>query len=659
MAVAGLYTKVMLALLGVVAILPVAIQVESRGETILALTQRIAREHAVQIAVDPVLAKEIVVARLRGVTLDQALASLAKAVGGRATGGSESWSIERDPDAERESNERAVAARRVMLDRLLTRIRRQLDEHPEFDDLRARIYAAQAEEVLRRIEDPQHGLPDLMSSHIERGPSGRLIGRLLLDIGADRLAQIQPGTRAVFTKRPNRFQLPLGERASEHLALFKIEERRLRQYAEVGFGIAGREPEEGDNDILLRLQYGTLGGTLAATYMTVNGPYVGTVFSMEFMTETLRDLFADTPVESDRTTPLRLGPEASRLREALRASFTGGGNPDLPDDLSRQWRDVVAYDPIRLALADGLFAMAERDGLQLAACPPDSVVIFAMVMFGMSEQELLVEGFERLLAQNGCVIRREGDLLLVSPEDLRQTRELRADRTGLTRFLAVAEQPGFGVRQVVQYLATTPRWHEGSLGPLWLMLLDSGETVSSLTQIQSPELARFVGMLSDAQWSALEGQGVLTGPFPPPVQAEFEYYLLHQAESSVYVFADDTVAMQAFEPTLILADPPGPAILRLLAEPPFEAIRFLTGGPFRDWIELAVAPYYREQGHFANPESRFDYGIGQRYRLTVDFGENEFAHTELRFYTAQGRNVGYSELPASIRRQIEDGGPPR
>lgn len=135
------------------------------------------------------------------------------------------WHLTKSAKQQREDLDKAAAIRSRFLKKTLEIRKKSLDEKPNVTSASAtQLFHQLRNEEKKAQEDRNQMGPPGPSPNGYGLPNHRLMSRFLLKFGAERIAAIPNGHRAVFALHPNPMQLPIGTDISEILAKYQREQ---------------------------------------------------------------------------------------------------------------------------------------------------------------------------------------------------------------------------------------------------------------------------------------------------------------------------------------------------------------------------------------------------------------------------------------------------
>jgi hypothetical protein len=469
-----------------------SVSLESTAVPLSRLGEELSAQTGQKLRVSPELGSEVVAVRFNEVDAEEALARLARAVDGKWIESGGARTLVPDTEAWRAEAERWRQDWREALHRRLGQWAEELSKAGPFDSKRA---VRDLSDAVSQFESG--GAPgDRMAAGVQRlmigNPGGRAIVKFATALGADALARIGPGERAVFSTNPTRMQRPLPGSSAVIVREFLAEQRawtsQLASSSRNGIGtfLGGGVEAQG---VLLN-------GTPAKTFLVVTRPAQGDVLTLSLVVadekgRTMANGFSFLTVERDGAEPspaasadgakVELSTETLEAAKLFAAAPAGTGGPvqfwggggsrrgfsldvavfgvqggtpraKTPSAWVDKLSDPVANEPLGWHVGEALLQAAKAEDRNLVAYLPDHLAVSVARTLGSS---LSAGSVHSAFAAQGTKVAVEDGWTMVTPVWKAEARGTRVDRGALKALLQAGRKSGsFRLGDLAAYART-------------------------------------------------------------------------------------------------------------------------------------------------------------------------------------------------------------
>lgn len=389
-------------------------------------------------------------------------------------------------------------------------------------------------------------------------PAGKAVIRLMIGIGAQNLANVDEKTRIVYSTNPTRMQRPLPGNWNSILAQLVAEHntyaaKRQKDRSEEEAGIEDNEqlkklkemfgnfednekPIEGTptKAILVCSRQVLFGGlSLVLKVYNEKGQVIITGQQTlmaedsgfaEFVGETVAKQKGETtttPTPPANEKPIEFSASTKEFQSAtdmMAIAMGGGSTAKMSEELKTKLLNPEMYDPLSFAPSEALIAIAEQRKEQLVATLPDEMDS----MFSMMSQpkaNLTPSSFLQQIKNTATVTEQDG-WMIVQPAKPASARKRRFDRAALGIFIRSAESKGaYTLDDLAAYAlkSVSPMENQGPMR--YIMLFAPNAMQSGMAGLTSWDMLRFYGALSPTGKKSLIEGGQLPFSQLNPAQA--------------------------------------------------------------------------------------------------------------------------------------------
>lgn len=542
---------------------------ESNAARLPVLLERLGSVSGATLVASAGLAREVVAVRFHNVTLAEAKARLAAALGAN-------W-IDEQGTFRLIANEQAQQAdwraeTKVLAEGFAASIKRMAKETLEVDALgaeEARKMAQEARQMFSGGPGGRGGGPGGMMARFSamagRSPGGRAIARLLQTMNPADLAAIQPGSRVVFANPSNRSQMGLPASAWRAVETF-LQEQKV-------FNETMRQAQGDEAPLPFMGVMSDVPGRAAKAYLIINRPPIGETLTIQFIVanqegQTMGFGFGSltaepAPVPAEEATATEeqpiavsnfgktlanlLGDTAAGAPGAISVTAVapggrGGGRavneftmaegafalmnaarPKLAPDLLAFVLNPERNEPLATAPGDLYLGLAKARNRNLVAVLPDRLFIPANRRAAAGP--IRPSDVTRLSRSDWRMdVREDADWIIARPMDPVGTRADRVDRAALGVMLRVLDERGeLRLDDLAAYARTMPV--VGSLNGLdmtYLRVVDPPTATREIGRMFSGgrDMLRLYATFSAAQKQSLaSGRPLAIGALTPDQRA--------------------------------------------------------------------------------------------------------------------------------------------
>lgn len=474
--------------------------------------ETLSKESGVALKIQPRLANEIVVLRIQDAAAKDVFARFAEAMTAH-------W----EPI---DGGYRLVRSEKDLLPRKRTlRAQREKDIGIMLQKLERDLARAGTPTLANQIEwmkarDESFAPTDEKDSapiELVRSPESRLIARLLLSLGAEKLAEDED--ESVFATSPTRLQktLPIEpwqwaafvREHNDHAAAVDTE---VQSNPETYAGWHLDKITRPFGKIVLRFQSsGPFGWASCGIYDSD-----GTMCQLGSLQLQSSEGLDDSGTQAQEGHPIVLPREAARFL-ALFTRDDRHEDVQVPPDLRQKLTHPDRFEPLSLVASKVVLALADKKKSNLIACLPDE----ATTLFGDSDGEgVTYESVMESLQSNVTRCNESDGWLIVSPEDPEWAIENRANRHALAKLVAATyKASGASLADHLDYAAASGTL-EPTLTDLYLLLAANPDTCNSSGGEWA--MLRFYATLAQPQRETLlRGAKLRFGDLSPMQQDRF------------------------------------------------------------------------------------------------------------------------------------------
>jgi hypothetical protein len=470
--------------------------------------------------------RDFVVVRIEDAPVDEALERVAKALNATWTQQSGVHVLTRLPAQETKERQETRAARAKLIQDWLDK--RKVEGQVTLENSRELIEAVLPLLKANTSQSFNQQAFEQQRALEARGPMARLLTRLLKEIGAEAIAELEEGERAQWVERPNprQRQLPQGQA----FAQFKVENEIYKE-ALMRSGALDRLGEEGMMSSSLLHPYMPRHMQESRTMLTVTRRR--NYFSVRLELGDAGQV--NEAITPDRRTPDGMPKELSEqqgeyeatavekeLGRAAAVIFGGRGEPvPVGAEAVRVLNDPVANEPLTVFGSKWLLDASKGLGRNLVAVVSDDSYLASL--FVASQGTLGYATFWQVLPQmgTGYNVALDEKWLTIYPKDAAAVREQRLDREAWRRAIARLK-PGqsAGLEDYAAYASLSSDENHVMIATLPAMFLGHGIEMENMLSGANLEALRLYGGLTALQQKAARNGGaeLLLSRLPAPME---------------------------------------------------------------------------------------------------------------------------------------------
>lgn len=541
-------------------------------------------------------------------------------------------------------------------------------------------------DLANAIHDPSTGV---FNPRLEL-PTSELMRQILVDLGAEYLAQLPTGKTTVLSSQPTAAQSTLKTDVKPWLSAFgeamRIvaeqfpddlkSDRRLAPYVSRLFDQVERARggaakvnafvlRRSDRVTLQVAVYSASGSVIAVDAIALHPEVKPGGVSLKVDEEAFARLSALT-MEFNQIVPGR------RPDTVVDSPFAHGVKPS--ERLHHAMLHPEEHDPLAYNVADALIGLAEHLDRRLMACVRDSS--FADVQPLIQQRGINLSDFLEVLSREH-EIQTDGDWILIRPKDPIASESSRLRRDALGSFARSAwAEGGVSFRNYCRFRYDArqqdidPRIHDRYAH--YLFLLTRGAVTEGL--VPYPPVAYFFGSFSDAEWAVLtrDGATVRLANLTPEQQSfvlEFTGFVARactlEGEPVVpeaWMTSSECLPSGLLAQSVLTVSRRTESRIRRASWPySADEDRFLTTAQSPEQVGWILRSMAETSGGTLDPSQVLTgrYEVGTADLLTFTFrlraGVKYEVIAELGFNRTSGPHR-YAQLPEEIRRAIEGGG---
>ncbi len=518
------------------------------GKALEALT----KEAGVRLQGGTRVKDDVLVLRLKEVTVLDAMKKIAEAVGGDWQPLEGGYVLTRGGEDDLRDQREDNRIRTAQIEKAVKALSDEVAKTPIYDEAVARRLKSDTEKVMQ--EAGRGGARGFSFGQMtSRQPGGRAITKLIAAMKPSDLAALKPNTRTVFSTAPTAMQRPMPNGANAIVKGFVEEQKVLEQIGggdSTVFGGGGAvmvvdEQFEGErpakptgppakallvasrpfnnNDIQFQLLVANAQGQFLARGFSI--------LSVEDPTPATTEIKTEEPIKlSDLGTKLaailastRFGAQGMMIASfsvatgdegtadivtigTPAASASEPKAPDLTADLRQRILNPELYDPLALIPGDLLVATAEARNQNLVALLTDGSLMPAArkVKAAPMTPSQVIQAARNEWRLN--VTEADG-WMTITPTLPWRTRETRVSRTGLGKFLRTVDTKGFAnLDEIAAFLLAGDSGDiSNGIDSVFTRLVNSGFADSQLGNLLfgQREMIQFYGLLGSSQRQTL------------------------------------------------------------------------------------------------------------------------------------------------------------
>lgn len=487
----------------------------------------VSKQASVRLEAVPAIANEIVILRVKDISLDDFMKRVATATAGQ-------W-------------EPMEGGYRLLPNSAARRLEEQAEKNAYFAEV-SKAIANLVKSLNPPKPDPkakktdEEQMEEMAFFGGNSNPAGKAVTKLLQAIGPANIANIGEKERVVYSTNPTRMQRPLPQTANQILAQLVVDHnayaKELQKNKNEGEGMSAEENEQmkklkeffgdfTDQDkpiegtptkaILVFSRQAFFGG-LTATLKVYNekGQVVITGSQMIPVGNTM---YAEAMVVAQQVRgekdakkepqapagekPIELS-AATKDILAVSNPMTMMNGPKMSDEVRAKLLNPEQYDPLSFLHSEVLIGTAEQRNKQLVAVLPDDVEsLFGMM--GDQSQKLLPTAYLNSMKDKFSVTE-DGNWMVVRPVKPARARRERFDRVALGQFIRAVDAKGAcGLDDLAAYALKAESPTEDQATMRYIMLFAPTAMAGGMGQMLNWDALRFYGGLSvNAKKSLIE-----------------------------------------------------------------------------------------------------------------------------------------------------------
>ena len=422
---------------------------------------KISQAAGVELTAQRSLGKEIVVLRLKDADFGEVRERLGQAIVGHWEKTEAGYKLVRSDADTKPMRDAVFAARLATVKDALKSAATDLQKAGALSQSKLTEYLRKQKEESERSNDEVEGETDggppaASYNSFEFEPDQRFMARLLLSIGAERLARIED--RAVFATRANSLQISLSVDPQLVRVFYDEHNAQVKAYQTVyppeppsdDEGLTGQSftilPRYGSNEILKSPPAKVLlgvqiddNGVLSASMKLFDDH--GDIIISGGARLGGEESAPEEEAPATNTEPvLEVSPLAKELTLVLDNLYEDE-KPEVSPELRAKLLHTEQIEPLSLLASEVLFALGERKNENVVACLPDDTIDEIGPMGG---EPLSPSGVMSDLNEYSTDCIEKDGWLVISPKDPVHSVANRADRKALGRLLQVTQE-GIGV----------------------------------------------------------------------------------------------------------------------------------------------------------------------------------------------------------------------
>lgn len=505
----------------------------------------------VKLQAAPDMAGEIVMVRVKDVTLQSVMDRIAEATSGRWEPDGAGFKLVADISMRRQEEQ-------VVQTEYMRKLAKELNDKAEPLRKTPQLTRANIEAYLKPPSPPTgkknagndddeddagFDMSNIMGFNTP-DPTDRLIIRLAMSIGANSLATVKPGDRVVYSTNPNSSQLGVGGGAGavnlfvqeQNVYVEKLGKPEVPVIDDAENPMAGlmkqfmpretsRQPvKEMPAKVLLIVKRNALMGGLQLNVNLYdaqgNITFVGTdqlgdgggMFGGMAAVRAVETsaVGAGEKTGTGQTKPpadpteIKLSDRTKKL-SALNGRFSdpAGMDQKIPDDVKEMLLHPEDNDPLSFAPSDALTTLADKRNMPLVADLPDNMISY-MEIFAGGEKRTLGQFLESLKSEKTGVITEKEGFLVFKPADPSGARSQRVDRPSLGKLLRAShDNGGVTLDEMADYAAINPSPMSTPAAMVSLSFFAPEVAQGGMGAPMDWDLLRFYGLLAPSMRTAL------------------------------------------------------------------------------------------------------------------------------------------------------------
>lgn len=497
------------------------------------------------------LKDEVFVIHATDVTIQQIMDRIAQAESGRWSLQSGMYLLVRESSTSVAQERAELKARAKSIQQAIDKLTAGVKKHPNFDEATAQKLTDETRKFSEQISKGSGATgPVKMQADLDTTPTARAMAAILSSIDVNRLAQIAPNQRVVFSTNPTMMQIGLGGAGANAFQRFVNEQSTYSRVYNQGQASDGRStvfsfnglssPNMGRGNASRGLGVGLavvqrrFGNDLSVEILAADPDYE-TICSGSYNLD-VPDLQPKDVKAADQEKPLEISAEAKEMAKALNPSAgegtsekavvmvssvsiglgsggnffvasddRGGAQIKLSPGLRAKVLDPMKYDPLSFVPGQAVAALGKARGENLVALLPDTCFGSMTRQFAtdVTPSQLL----STLESMHGLTAEEGDGWMVISPMSPYTARVNKVDRSAVASLLREMDQDktlrldsvaGFAVSQ-----DKIPGFEDIDI--LYPRMIDSALTDASLTPLASGSfsLYKFYGLLPPASRQAV------------------------------------------------------------------------------------------------------------------------------------------------------------
>jgi hypothetical protein len=482
----------------------------------------------------PAVANEIVVIDVKDVTVNELMERLALATSCKWQKMDGVYLLVRPNDVTKAEEQAEQALKLEAIKKTIKKLLEPINKVPVLDAKVADELAAGQKSA--RLSDLTSGdvveTAETMKSMFSQGsdlPAGRATAKLLSKIDLSVLAKMKLDDRVVFSSRPNRMQIGMGQGAIAILNQFVLEQniwadaykRRSSSNPKTddfnigspfGLNMNNNRVEGTPDKALLCVEYDSTMDSYSVEIKIYDNKgkmlYQGgqPILMESSMLNAIDSMLKPEPTKDPEIELSKDSAELLAFWRGLASSMMGATKiKDLSKELYAKLSKPDQFDMLSFIHSEALIAIAKARGEQLVADVPDSMM--SASSFAIPGQKLTANGFMKQLLQMKVVaIMEEGGWMVIKSARPSLDRAKRCNRVALGKLIAASNAKGYlALDDIAGYAMNNGPITESEIAQVYALVMIPGAAMMSQGQ-SDWNMLRFYGSLTLGQRQAL-GRG--------------------------------------------------------------------------------------------------------------------------------------------------------
>jgi hypothetical protein len=431
----------------------------TKAITFLQAFSQISKQAGVGLFPESDMANEIIILRLKGTPLQDAMQKIADAVGAQWVKKSDGFELDRTPEMENRLRQEAIDSRVKLLEAALGKQTQAVEADKPLSQDRIDKLAAKIIQQSSQPQDVDHNWREILQMR-DSLPDQLAILRVFSMIDLRELATMDDNERWVFSNKPTKMQRQIAGDLSSIATRLKEEHNAfLATYSKL------KAPDKADPYITISEQEMTwvpdrfvlsvtrqmFGDSLKLNMIVFDSgnhaicsasTNLSIDFQMEGMIAQRAKIARDTATEKD----IPVSAVTNQMLEYVRKTRSNSGSFEEPitGELRQALLNPEQQDPLSYAASEAFLGIAEARNENLVVYPDDTMFLVAMLsgMEGSFKPSLVmqaVSGFGQVLP---TTITETNGWMTLTPADRLATLQSRMSREALGSYLREQEQNG-------------------------------------------------------------------------------------------------------------------------------------------------------------------------------------------------------------------------